>query len=131
MAASALLQAGIAYAADQKYENAEKSLKEMIEKYPAQKDAPVALLKLGEVQAERSEYDASEQTYKGFLEKYAKSEFAYRAQFGIGWARENRKQFDEARSAYQKVIAASNGPTAARAVAPVAKPPRPTQHRRR
>jgi TolA-binding protein len=87
----------------------------MIEKYPGQKDAPVALLKLGEVQAERAEYEASEQTYQGFLEKYSKSEFAYRAQFGIGWALENRKQFDEARKAYQKVIGVTNGPTAARA----------------
>jgi TolA-binding protein len=115
MAASALLQAGIAYAADQKFENAEKCLGEMIQKFPGQKDAPVALLKLGEVQAERSEFDASEQTYRGFLEKNPKSEFGYRAQFGIGWALENRKLYDEARKAYEKVIAATNGPTAARA----------------
>lgn len=115
IAASALLQGGIAYAADQKFENAERCLSEMIQKYPGQKDVAVAMLKLGEVQAEQQKYEPSEQTYRTFLEKFEKSEFAYRAQFGIGWALENRKQFEPARQAYQKVIAATNGPTAARA----------------
>src|SRR6185312_7963501 len=111
----ALLQAGLAFATDQKFENAEHALSEMIQKYPTQKDVSVAMLKLGEVQAEQSNYEASEHTYRDFLEKFAKSEFAYRAEFGIGWAQENRKQFDDARKSYQKVIAATNGPTAARA----------------
>ena len=72
------------------------------------------MLKLGEVQAEQNNFEASERTYRDFLEKFEKSEFAYRAQFGIGWALENRKQYDQARQTYQKVIAATNGPTAAR-----------------
>lgn len=115
MNASALVQAGLAFAQDQKYDKAEKSLAQMLSKYPNQKDAPVAMLKLGEVQAEQNEYDASQHTYRDFLDKYPTSEFAYRAQFGIGWALENQKKYDEARQAYQKVIAATNGPTAARA----------------
>jgi TolA-binding protein len=115
MASSALLQVGLAYAADQKYQNAEHALAEMIQKYPGQKDASVAMLKLGEVQAEQGNYEASERTYRGFLDKYPSSEFAYRANFGIGWALENRKQFDDARKSYQKVIASTNGATAARA----------------
>jgi TolA-binding protein len=115
MNASALVQAGLAYAQDQHYDKAEQALARMLEKYPNQKDAPVAMLKLGEVQAQQNNYDGSERTYRQFLEKYPSSEFAYRAQFGVAWALENRKQFDEARQAYQKVIAATNGPTAARA----------------
>lgn len=115
LAASALLQAGIAHAADQKFDRAERALAEMLQKFPDHKDAPVAMLKLGEVQAEQNKYDAAEKTNQAFLDKYPKSEFAYRAQFGVGWSLENRKQYDAARAAYQKVIAATNGPTAARA----------------
>ena len=115
MNASALLQAGLAYALDQRYDKSEQALSEMLGKYPNHKDAAVAMLKLGEVRAEQNNYDASERTYREFLQKYSSSEFAYRAQFGIGWALENRKQFDEARQAYQKAISMTNGPTAARA----------------
>jgi TolA-binding protein len=115
MKASALVQAGLAYAIDQRYDKAEQVLSEMLTRFPGQKDAAVAMLKLGEVQAEQNNYDGSERTYREFLQKYSTSEFAYRAQFGIAWAFENRKQFEEARQSYQKVIAATNGPTAARA----------------
>lgn len=115
MNASALVQAALAYASDQHYDNAERALSQILHKYPTHADVPVAMLKLGEVQAEQSNYDGSQRTYREFLDKYPKSEFAYRALFGIGWALENLKQYDEARQAYQKVIAATNGPTAARA----------------
>ena len=115
MLASALVQAGLSYAADGRYDKAEESLAQMIQKFPNQKDAPVAMLKLGEVQAEQNEYDASARTCGEFLQKYPTSEFAYRAQFGVGWALENQKRYEEARQAYQKVIAATNGETAARA----------------
>ena len=115
MNASALLHAGLSYAADQKYDRAEQALSEMLSKYPSQKDAAVAMLRLGEVQAEQQKYDASARTYSQFLDKYPSSEFAYRAKFGIAWALENQKQYDQARSAYEKVIAATNGETAARA----------------
>jgi TolA-binding protein len=115
MRGSALVQAGLSYAQDQHFDKAEQALAQMLQKYPSQKDAPVAMLKLGEVQAEQQNYDGSERTYREFLDKYPKNEFDYRAQFGIAWALENRKQFEEARQAYQKVIGATNGPTAARA----------------
>lgn len=115
MNASALLHAGLSYASEQKYDKAEQALSDVLAKYPNQKDAPVAMLRLGEVQAEQQKYDASARTYSEFLDKYPGSEFAYRARFGIGWALENQKQYDDARKAYEKVIAASNGETAARA----------------
>ena len=115
MKSSALLQAGLAYATDQKYEKAAQELTEMLTRYPTQKDAPVAMLKLGEVQALAQNYEASGRTYQEFLQKYPTSEFAYRAQFGIGWSLENQKKYDDARAAYQKVIAATNTETAARA----------------
>jgi TolA-binding protein len=115
MNASALVHAGLAFASDGKFDKAEQSLSQMLEKYPNQPDAPVALLKLGEVQAEQQKFDASARSFQQFLEKYPKNEFAYRAEFGIGWALENQKHFDDARKAYQKAIAATNGETAARA----------------
>ena len=115
MNASALLQAGAAYAGDGKYDKAAQSLADMLSKYPNGKDAPVAMLKLGEVQAEQNHYEDSGRTYSQFLDKYSTSEFAYRARFGIAWSLENQKKYDEARKAYQQVIAATNGETAARA----------------
>ena len=115
LAASALLQAGLSYAADGRLDNAERSLKQMLDKFPSHKQASVALLKLGEVQAEAKDFDASQQTFQQFLDRYSSDPLAYRARFGIGWALENRKRFDEARQAYEKVIAATNTETAARA----------------
>jgi len=115
MLASALVQEGLSYAADSKYDKAEQSFAQMLSRFPAQKDAPVAMLKLGEVQAEQNKYDASQHTYEQFLQKYPGGEFAYRAQFGVGWAMENQKHYDEARAAYQKAIGSTNGQTAARA----------------
>jgi len=115
MNASALVQAGLAFAQDQKFDKAEQALSQMLQKYPNQKDASVAMLKLGEVQAEQNEFEPSQRTYRDFLDKYASSEFAYRAHFGIGWALENQKKYDEARQEYQKTITSTNGPTAARA----------------
>jgi TolA-binding protein len=113
--ASAVLQAGLTYAQQSRWEPAEKYLSALVQKYPEDAQAPMAMLKLGEVQAERSEYEASAQTYQQFLRKYEKNPQAYRAQFGIGWAQENQKKYDEARRAYQKVISSHNGETAARA----------------
>jgi TolA-binding protein len=115
VAASALLQAGLAYAEEGKFDDAEKSLAAMIKSHPKNTQLSSALLRLGEVQAEQGKYDASAQTYATFLQKYPKDTFAPRAHFGIGWSLENRKQYEAARAEYKKVIAASNGETAARA----------------
>ena len=113
---SALLEAGMASADQGKFEQAEKSLADLLKKFPDYKQAPVALLRLGEAQAEQQEFDPSAKTYQAYLDKFAKNEFAYRApDFGLGWAMENLKRYDDARSAYKKVIAASNGEFAARA----------------
>lgn len=112
---SALLEAGSDFSGQGRFEQAEKSLKTLMEKFPAYADAPVALLKLANAQAQQQEYDASLKSYQQFLDKYPKSQFAYRANFGAGWALENLKKYDEARAEYKKVIAASNGEFAARA----------------
>ena len=73
------------------------------------------MLKLGETQAQSADYQAAHKTYLDFLGKFPKDRFSPQAQFGVGWALENQKKYDEARQWYQKVIAASNTPTAARA----------------
>ncbi len=114
-APAALLQAGIAQADAGTLDIAEKNLSTLLSKYPDHKDAPIAMLKLGEVQAGQNNFDGSLKTNQAFIEKYPKDSFAYRANFGVGWALENQKKYDDARAAYQKVISASNGETAARA----------------
>jgi TolA-binding protein len=115
IAASALLQAGLAYAESHKFDAAERSLAAMLEQHPKNPQAALATLRLGEVQAEQGQYEASGQTYARFLNKFAKDPLAPRAQFGVGWSLENQKKYDQARSAYKKVIDSSNGETAARA----------------
>jgi cellulose synthase operon protein C len=103
------------FAAREKYADAAKSLKQMLDKFPNHAQAPVAMLKLGEVQADAGDFTDSLATYRQFLQKHADNPFAYRAHFGIGWALENQKKYGEAREAYAKVIASNNGETAARA----------------
>jgi TolA-binding protein len=115
IAASALLQAGLAYAETHRFDAAERALAAMLEQHPKNPQAALAMLRLGEVQAEQGKYEASGETYTHFLNKFAKDPLAPRAQFGIGWSLENRKKYEEARSAYKKVIDSSNGETAARA----------------
>jgi TolA-binding protein len=115
IAASALMQAGLAYAETRKFDAAERALATMLEQHPKNPQAALATLRLGEVQAEQGKYEASGQTYTNFLNKFAKDPLAPRAQFGIGWALENQKKYDQARAAYKKVIDSSNGETAARA----------------
>jgi TolA-binding protein len=115
LAASAVLQSGLAYADARKLDKAEAALARMLNDYPANAQASVALLKLGEVQAERQEYEASAATFRAYLRKYPKDAFAPRAHFGIGWAMENQKRYDDARAAYKDAVAATNGEIAARA----------------
>ncbi len=115
LAPSAMLQAGLAAADAGTMDVAEKTLADLLARHPDHKDAPVAMLKLAEVQAAQNRFDASLATDQQFLQKYPKDSFAYRAQFGVGWALENLKKYDDARGAYQKVIASTNGETAARA----------------
>jgi len=115
LAASALLQAGVAAADEGKFDAAAKSLSAMLAKFPKHEQAPVALLKLAEAQAEMDDFAGSQQSFARFLAEHPKSEFAYRAQFGVAWALENQKQYEPARAAYRKVIEQHNGETAARA----------------
>jgi len=114
-APSAMFQAGAAYAKLGKTEEAAKQFSALIARFPRDELARTAMLKLGEAQAQTQDYDASAATYADFLKKNPKSKFAYMAEFGIGWAMENRRKYDDARKSYEKVIAAHNGPTAARA----------------
>jgi TolA-binding protein len=115
MAPSALIQAALADADAGREEQAQKELMAMLAKYPGHADAPLAMLKLADVQAAQNDFAGSLQTAQGFLTQHPDHALTYRAQFCIGWALENQKKFDAARAAYQQVIAASNGETAARA----------------
>jgi TolA-binding protein len=115
MAPSALLQCALADADAGRDEEAQKELAAMLQQYPEHKDAPVAMLKLADVQAAQNDFAGSLKTAQSFLAKYPSHALSYRAHFCIGWALENQKKYDPARAAYQQVIAASNGETAARA----------------
>lgn len=112
---TALLSAGSNSAAVGRYDDAIKSLAEMLKKFPAHPQANVALLKLGEAYADASKFAEALAAHQQFLAKYPKDPFAFRAQFGVGWALQNQKQFDPARKAYTAVTTLTNGETAARA----------------
>jgi len=115
MAPSALLQCALADADAGRDDQAQKELSAMLQQYPHHKDAPVAMLKLADVQAAQNDFAGSLQTAQLFLETYPAHALSYRAHFCVGWALENQKKYDPARAAYQEVIAATNGETAARA----------------
>lgn len=114
-APSALYQAGEAYARLAKFPEAQQHFSALLSKHPKHDLARVALLKLGEVLNAAGGYDKSAAAYDGFLKQYPKDNFVYLARFGMGWSLENRKQHAEARKWYAQVVAAHNGPTAARA----------------
>jgi len=73
------------------------------------------LLRLGDSLSALQRWALSEQTFSTYLERFPQSEEAYQAQFGRGWAIENQGRFDDAIKSYSEVIAAHQGPTAARA----------------
>jgi TolA-binding protein len=114
-AASAMYQAGVAYAKLDKLDEAARQFAALVTRFGKHDLAPAAALKLGEVLSQAQEYDKSAEAYRAFLKAHPKSKFVFLAQFGIGWAMENRRKYDDARTWYGKVIAAHNGPTAARA----------------
>lgn len=115
LAGTALLQAGSNQASVGRYDDAIKSLSEMLRKFPSHPQASIGQLKLAEAQADAGKFADALSSHQAFLQKYPKDPFAFRAQFGVGWAFQNQKQFDEARKAYSKVTASNNGETAARA----------------
>jgi TolA-binding protein len=115
LAPSALFQAAEASIAAGRLTDAQQHLLLLVKKNAKSETTSVAMLKLGEVQAELGDHDAAGRTYQEFLDKFRQDKFAYLAQFGVGWSLENRKKYDDARKAYEKVTAAHNGPTAARA----------------
>lgn len=115
LAPSALYQAAMSLARQGKFADAQKPLGTLLAKFPRHELTPAAQLKLGEVLAETGSYDQSSEAYQIYLQKFPKDKFVHLAQFGVGWSLENRKQYDQARTWYQKVVAAHNGPTAARA----------------
>jgi TolA-binding protein len=115
LAASALLQAGLCYASYGEFPKAQALLKEMLAAFPQHAQANIALLRLGQIQADAQDFPASQASMTQFLQRFPQDAFAYQANFGVGWALENQKQFKAARDSYEKVIAAHNGETAARA----------------
>jgi TolA-binding protein len=115
LAMSALFQAGIAESAATHFDRAEQYFSLLLKKYPHNPQASIAMLKLGEAQNEQQKWDDAGKTFTDFLAQYPKDPLAHAAQFGVGWSLENRKQYPAARDAYKQVIAADNGPTAARA----------------
>jgi len=116
LAASALSQAGVAAIAAKRLDQALRCFAEALKRHPKDREvAAFCMLKLGEVQAEAADFAGSQKTYGEFLGNFPDDKHAYLAHFGLGWALENQKKYDEARKAYEKVISANNGPTAARA----------------
>lgn len=112
---SAHLYCGEALFKNNQYKSAATHFSKVIEDAPKDPASGTAMLRLGECQAQLQQWDQSEQTFTNYLQQYAKSDVWFQAQFGLGWALENRQQYDKAIAEYQKVTAAHQGPTAARA----------------
>lgn len=115
LAAWAHYQAGVNLAKQEKLAEATEHFQRVLAGAAKAELQGLALLKLGETQAQAGEFEASEKTYRRFIEAHGQDRLLYQAQFGVGWALENQKKHEEARAWYEKVIAASNTPTAARA----------------
>jgi TolA-binding protein len=111
----ALSEAGAAYAQLDQLDKAKQRQDQVLKDFPETPAAKIALLRLGEAQNQGTEYDAAAQTFARWLKQYPQDAMKPRADFGAGWSLENRAQFAEARAAYEKVIAADNGVTGARA----------------
>ncbi|MCA9307705.1 MAG: tetratricopeptide repeat protein, partial [Phycisphaerales bacterium] len=77
--------------------------------------ASSALLRLGEAHAALQQWALSEDACREFLDRFGDADLWFHARFGLGWARENQGRRAEAIEAYREVVAAHEGPTAARA----------------
>ena len=115
LAGWAKYQAGVNFAKEQKLTEARQQLEASLKGSPKPELETAATLKLAEVIAQSGDPEASTKLYQRFLDKWPKDRFAPQAMFGIGWAKEQGKQYAEARQWYEKVVAATNSPVAARA----------------
>lgn len=115
MIVSAMYQSSVADASAAKFDEAQKSLKNLLAKYPSSPQAPIALLKLGDVQSDASDFPSALKTFTDYIARYPKEALVYRAYFGAGWSLENLKRYAEARDAFTKAINLNNGETAAQA----------------
>ncbi|MBK7403053.1 MAG: tetratricopeptide repeat protein [Phycisphaerales bacterium] len=82
---------------------------------PSDETQGAALLRLGDALGRSGAWAKSREAFEQYLADHADSPFAYEAQFGRAWALEHEGDTAKAREAYAKVVAAHQGPTAARA----------------
>lgn len=98
-----------------RYERAVSHFTRIVKEFKDHEVLGPTLLRLGECLALMQRWATSEQTFAAYLDRFPQGEQAYQAQFGMGWARENQQRYTEAIAAYEQVVAAQQGPTAARA----------------
>jgi TolA-binding protein len=115
LAASASLLCGEASYRRGAHERAIEHLKHVVDRSDDEKLVRPALLRLGEASVALQRWSPALEAFDAHLRGFPGAPRRHEAQFGRGFALENRGQLREAIAAYESVIEAHDGPTAARA----------------
>jgi TolA-binding protein len=100
----ALYQAGEALNYAERSEEALRSLRRLVDRYPESPWRPDALYRIASIHFQEQSYDEAESTYRELLEEYPNHELAPEAKYGIGDSRYNAGDMEAAVSAYRRVL---------------------------
>ena len=100
----ALYQAGDALSYAGRPEDALRSLRRLVERYPESAWRPEALYRMGTVHFQQQNYEEAESAYQQLLSEYPDHALAPQAQYGIGDSRYNAGTMEAAVSAYRTVL---------------------------
>jgi len=100
----ALYQAGEALNYAERPEEALRSLRRLVDRFPDSPWRPDALYRIANVHFQEQNYEEAESTYRELLEAYPNHELAAEAKYGIGDSRYNAGEMEAAVSAYRRVV---------------------------
>jgi len=100
----ALYQAGEALNYADRSEEAQRSLRRLLDRYPDSPWRPEALYRLASIHFQEQNYDDAESTYRELLEEHPNHPLAPQATYGIGDSRYNAGEMEDAVAAYRRVI---------------------------
>ena len=100
----ALYQAGEALNYAGRPEEALRSLRRLIERYPESSWRPESLYRMATIHFQQQSYGEAEATYERLLDTYPNHRLAPQAQYGIGDSRYNAGNMEQAVQAYRTVL---------------------------
>ena len=100
----ALYQAGEALNYAGRREEALRTLRRFVERYPDSRWHPEVLYRIGAVHFQLQEYEAAVEAYQRFLDTYADHRLSPEAQYGIGDSHYNAGEMEQAVQAYRTVL---------------------------